>query len=116
MVLALEALATLRGVRELFSLTLVPAFSEGLEYVVVDRAQHPEKTRRDCASCARRTACREICVRRCLPDAPHAFAVQASATHHSTVRRGVERESVVARALDTFDAPCYPRETTDRPW
>jgi len=72
---ALEALATLRGVRELFALTLVPAFFEGLEYVVVDRALYPEKTRRDCASCARRNACREICVRRRLPHAPHAFGV-----------------------------------------
>jgi amino-acid N-acetyltransferase len=72
---ALEGLARLRGTRELFALTLVPAFFEGLGYVVVDRAQYPEKTRRDCLACARRGACREICVRRCLPEAPHAFVV-----------------------------------------
>jgi len=75
LVRALESLARRRGIAELFALTLAPAFFEGLGYVVVDRAQFPEKMRRDCASCARRNACREICVRRCLLDAPHAFAV-----------------------------------------
>jgi N-acetylglutamate synthase-like GNAT family acetyltransferase len=51
---ALEQLARLRGVRELFALTLAPAFFEGLGYIAVDRTQYPEKMRRDCASCARR--------------------------------------------------------------
>ena len=72
MVRALEQLARLRGVRELFALTHAPAFFVGLGYVAVDRTQYPEKMRRDCASCARRGACREIWVRRRLPDAPHA--------------------------------------------
>ena len=71
----LEALARLRGVAELFALTLSPAFFEGLGYVVVERTRYPEKTRRDCASCARRHACREICVRRSLADAAYDVAV-----------------------------------------
>jgi N-acetylglutamate synthase-like GNAT family acetyltransferase len=63
----LEALAGLRGVTQLFALTLVPALFEALGYGVVDRARYPEKIRRDCTACARRRECREICVARWLP-------------------------------------------------
>lgn len=59
-----EALARRRGVGELFALTLTPAFFESVGYAVVERARYPEKVRRDCAGCARRFACDEVCVRR----------------------------------------------------
>ena len=39
-------------------------FFEAIGYEVAERAIYPEKIRRDCLGCARRTACREICVRR----------------------------------------------------
>jgi N-acetylglutamate synthase-like GNAT family acetyltransferase len=63
---AVEALARARDVEELFALTLTPGFFDALGYEVVDRARFPEKIRRDCLGCARRTACREICVRRAV--------------------------------------------------
>jgi amino-acid N-acetyltransferase len=63
----LEALARLRGVIQLFALTLTPGLFEALGYRVVDRSGYPEKIRRDCAACARRSDCREICVARWLP-------------------------------------------------
>jgi amino-acid N-acetyltransferase len=63
LVARLEELAARRGVREVFALTLTPAFFERAGYAVVDRAMYPEKIRRDCLSCARRFACAEICVR-----------------------------------------------------
>lgn len=63
---AVERLARQRGIDELFALTLTPGFFEAVGYDVVDRARYPEKMRRDCASCARRTACDEICVQRSL--------------------------------------------------
>jgi amino-acid N-acetyltransferase len=62
----LEALARLRGVSELFALTLAPRLFEGAGYRVVERARYPEKIRRDCAVCARRSDCREVCVARSL--------------------------------------------------
>jgi N-acetylglutamate synthase-like GNAT family acetyltransferase len=60
-VAAVEALALKRGIREVFALTLQPAFFEALGYVRTDRARYPEKIRRDCIGCARRAACREMC-------------------------------------------------------
>ena len=61
---AVERLARLREVDELFALTLTPGFFGALGYEVADRALYPEKIRRDCAGCARRAACREVTVRR----------------------------------------------------
>ncbi|MGH7623636.1 MAG: GNAT family N-acetyltransferase, partial [Gemmatimonadaceae bacterium] len=63
---ALEALARVRGIDELFALTLTAAFFERVGYVVTERIHYPEKIRRDCTSCARRFGCREICVSRML--------------------------------------------------
>lgn len=58
----LESLAEVRGIGELFALTLTPRFFEAVGYAETDRARYPEKIRRDCASCARRAACAEVCV------------------------------------------------------
>lgn len=65
-VAALEELARVRGIDELFALTLTAGFFEAVGYVVTDRARYPEKIRRDCANCARRFGCAEICVARML--------------------------------------------------
>lgn len=65
-VAALEGLARVRGIDELFALTLTAGFFEAMGYVVTERARYPEKIRRDCASCARRFGCAEICVARML--------------------------------------------------
>ena len=65
-----EALARSRGIGELFALTLEPEFFEILGYAVTERERYPEKIGRDCASCARRLGCREICVRRSLRALP----------------------------------------------
>jgi N-acetylglutamate synthase-like GNAT family acetyltransferase len=62
----LEALARMRGIDELFALTLTAGFFESVGYVVTERARYPEKIRRDCASCPRRFGCNEICVARML--------------------------------------------------
>jgi amino-acid N-acetyltransferase len=62
LVAAVEALALKRGVRNVFALTLQPAFFEALGYTRTDRANYPEKLRRDCATCARCATCRETCV------------------------------------------------------
>lgn len=61
-----EHLARCRGVRQLVALTLTPRFFEALGYAVVERSQFPEKLARDCAGCARRMDCPEICVARYL--------------------------------------------------
>jgi N-acetylglutamate synthase-like GNAT family acetyltransferase len=61
---AVETLAHVRGVEEVFALTLTPGFFEAVGYEVVERARYPEKIRRDCLACSRRSACREICVRK----------------------------------------------------
>jgi N-acetylglutamate synthase-like GNAT family acetyltransferase len=61
---AVEGLAQVRGIEEVFALTLTPGFFEAVGYEVVDRSRYPEKIRRDCLGCARRSACREICVRK----------------------------------------------------
>jgi amino-acid N-acetyltransferase len=61
-----EALARVRGIGELFALTLIPRFFEAMGYAVVDRARYPEKMRRDCVGCPRRFGCAEVCVRRAL--------------------------------------------------
>lgn len=65
-VAAVEHLARLRGVEELFALTLSPGFFGAVGYSVTDRARYPEKIRRDCMGCARRHACDEVCVARRL--------------------------------------------------
>jgi N-acetylglutamate synthase-like GNAT family acetyltransferase len=65
-VVELEALARMRGIDELFALTLTAGFFESVGYVVTERARYPEKIRRDCASCARRFGCNEVCVARML--------------------------------------------------
>jgi amino-acid N-acetyltransferase len=70
----LEALARRRGIAELFALTLTPNFFEKSGYEVIDRAHYPEKVRRDCAGCARRFGCAEICVRRLLDASALALA------------------------------------------
>lgn len=63
---SLESLARVRGIDELFALTLTAGFFESVGYVVTERARYPEKIRRDCASCARRFGCAEICMSRML--------------------------------------------------
>ncbi len=65
-VAALETLARMRGVEELFALTLTAGFFESLGYEVRERTLYPEKLRRDCASCPRRLGCNEVCVARML--------------------------------------------------
>ncbi|MGH7648455.1 MAG: GNAT family N-acetyltransferase [Gemmatimonadaceae bacterium] len=65
-VAAVEDLAVRRGVREVFALTLTPGFFESVGYGMDDRARYPEKMRRDCAACARRAGCVEVCVSRML--------------------------------------------------
>ena len=62
----LEALARMRGIDELFALTLTAGFFESVGYVVTERARYPEKIRRDCTSCPRRFGCNEVCVARML--------------------------------------------------
>jgi amino-acid N-acetyltransferase len=62
LVAAVESLALKRGIRHVFALTLRPAFFEALGYTLTDRALYPEKIRRDCAGCARRATCAELCV------------------------------------------------------
>jgi amino-acid N-acetyltransferase len=62
----LETLARMRGVDELFALTMTAGFFESIGYAVTERARYPEKIRRDCASCARRFGCAEVCVARVL--------------------------------------------------
>ena len=60
----LEALARMRGIVELFALTMTAGFFESVGYEVTERARYPEKVRRDCVSCPRRSACNEVCVAR----------------------------------------------------
>lgn len=67
---AVEQLARMRGIDELFALTLAPKFFEALGYRVAERSLYPEKIRRDCVSCFRRAGCREVCVRRRLDEYP----------------------------------------------
>jgi N-acetylglutamate synthase-like GNAT family acetyltransferase len=65
-VAALEGLARMRGIDELFALTMTAGFFESVGYAVTERARYPEKIRRDCVSCARRFGCAEVCVARVL--------------------------------------------------
>jgi amino-acid N-acetyltransferase len=71
-----EDLARMRGIYDVFALTLQPDFFSAIGYERVDRARYPEKIRRDCLACTRRFACNEICFARNLligdeaPDAP----------------------------------------------
>jgi N-acetylglutamate synthase-like GNAT family acetyltransferase len=62
----LEVLARIRGIDELFALTLTAGFFQRAGYVIAERARYPEKIRRDCISCARRFDCTEVCVARVL--------------------------------------------------
>lgn len=62
----LESLARMREIDELFALTMTAGFFESAGYVVTERARYPEKIRRDCATCARRVGCAEVCVTRVL--------------------------------------------------
>lgn len=62
----LESLARMRGIDELFALTMTAGFFESAGYAITERARYPEKIRRDCASCARRFGCAEVCVARVL--------------------------------------------------
>jgi len=62
----LEALARVRGIHELFALTMSAAFFESAGYAITERSRYPEKIRRDCTSCARRFGCAEVCVARML--------------------------------------------------
>ena len=62
----LETLARMRGIDELFALTMTAPFFEAVGYVVTERAHYPEKIRRDCTSCPRRFQCNEVCVSRML--------------------------------------------------
>lgn len=64
----IERLARARGTAELFALTMAPPFFQSLGYHVVDRAMFPEKVRRDCAACPRRSGCAEVCVYRALEE------------------------------------------------
>ena len=63
---AVEDLARMRGIYDVFALTLQPEFFAAIGYQRVDRARYPEKIRRDCLACARRFACNEICFARNL--------------------------------------------------
>jgi N-acetylglutamate synthase-like GNAT family acetyltransferase len=62
----LESLARMRGIDELFALTMTAGFFESVGYVVTERARYPEKIKRDCVSCPRRFGCNEVCVSRML--------------------------------------------------
>jgi N-acetylglutamate synthase-like GNAT family acetyltransferase len=62
----LEVLARMRGIDELFALTMTAGFFESAGYTITERARYPEKIRRDCASCPRRFGCVEVCVARVL--------------------------------------------------
>jgi N-acetylglutamate synthase-like GNAT family acetyltransferase len=61
-----EGLARMRGIYDVFALTLQPEFFSAIGYERVDRARYPEKIRRDCLACTRRFACNEICFARNL--------------------------------------------------
>jgi N-acetylglutamate synthase-like GNAT family acetyltransferase len=61
-----EELARMRGIYDVFALTLQPEFFSAIGYERVDRARYPEKIRRDCLACTRRFACNEICFARNL--------------------------------------------------
>lgn len=61
-VAAVEELARKRGIADVFALTLQPKFFEALGYEQTERANYPEKIRRDCLGCARRASCAESCV------------------------------------------------------
>ena len=63
---AVERLARMRGIHDVFALTLQPEFFAAIGYERVDRARYPEKIRRDCLGCARRFACNELCFAKSL--------------------------------------------------
>ena len=65
---AVEALARMRGIYDVFALTLQPEFFAAIGYQRVDRARYPEKIRRDCLRCPRRIRCNEYCVARMISE------------------------------------------------
>lgn len=69
-----ERLARMRGIGEVFALTLAPEFFQAVGYSVVERSLYPEKVRRDCTGCARRFGCIEITVQRQLDARPMEIA------------------------------------------
>ncbi len=71
---AVESLALKRGIRDVFALTLDPAFFEALGYARTEKSRYPEKVRRDCAGCARRGTCAEVCVAKRLGQGMEAAA------------------------------------------
>jgi amino-acid N-acetyltransferase len=71
---ALEELARVRGIDEVFALTLTADFFRSAGYAIVDRALYPEKIRRDCRGCARQFSCAEICVQHMLDRRARAVA------------------------------------------
>ena len=73
-VLAVEQLAAVRGIDELFALTLTTGFFLAAGYAIVDRAIYPEKIRRDCRGCARQFSCAEVCLQRLLDRGARAVA------------------------------------------
>ncbi len=78
-----EDLARMRGIYDVFALTLQPDFFSAIGYERVDRARYPEKIRRDCLACTRRFACNEICFARNLlveDEAPEAPVEQVGRT------------------------------------
>jgi len=77
LVARVERLARARGIAEVFALTTTPAFFEAVGYTMVDRSLYPEKVRRDCLGCPRRTACNEFCVGKSLVAEPAAQLVAA---------------------------------------
>jgi amino-acid N-acetyltransferase len=76
---AVEALAARRGITELFALTLTDGFFEAIGYEITDVSRYPEKQRRDCAACPRRTACNEICVTKSLAAVEEREALEEAA-------------------------------------
>jgi amino-acid N-acetyltransferase len=50
------------GVPKVFTLTYIPEFFKRLKFVLSDREQLPEKIWKDCAQCARKNNCNEICL------------------------------------------------------
>jgi amino-acid N-acetyltransferase len=71
---AVEELARIRDIDEVFALTLTTGFFVAAGYAVVDRGLYPEKIRRDCRGCARRFSCAEVCVRHVLDRGARAVA------------------------------------------
>lgn len=61
-----EALAVMRGYREVFLVTVTPAFFEALGYSTVPRDAYPEKQCAHASSMAACDVCEKVCMRRAL--------------------------------------------------